>query len=123
MGVLHSSRITSFGMPKALLLPSAKKKYKALAVEKELDIFFEVGQVKKGSEIYNKIVQMNALDMELYWFAIDLHKAQRASLPWKKRTHRQKSKTENFWILDKLYKIMHISMKTNIIYKVSRDTF
>jgi len=58
-----------------------KKKHKALAVEKELDIFFEVGPVKKGSEIYNKIVQMNALDMELYWFAIDLHKAQRAWIP------------------------------------------
>ena len=24
---------------------------------------------------------MNALDMELYWFAIDLHKAQRAWIP------------------------------------------
>ena len=84
-------------MPNSLLLPSAKEKHtKALAVEKELDSFYEVGPVKKGSEIYNKIVQMNALDMELYWFAIDLHKAQRASLPWKKRTHRQKSKTENF---------------------------
>ena len=68
-------------MPKALLLPSAKEKHtKALAVEKALDIFYEVGPVKKGSEIYNKIVQMNALDMELYWFAIDLHRAQRGCL-------------------------------------------
>ena len=69
-------------MPNSLLLPSAKEKHtKALAVEKELDSFYEVGPVKKGSEIYNKIVQMNALDMELYWFAIDLHKAQRAWIP------------------------------------------
>lgn len=40
------------------------------------DAYRDVGDVTKGSEIYNKLVELNSFDMKLYWYAYDLFEEQ-----------------------------------------------
>jgi len=42
------------------------------------EIFGKVGKVKKGDVVYEKIVDLNKYDMELYWYAHDLFKKQQS---------------------------------------------
>jgi len=43
-----------------------------------MDVYHDVGDVKKGSAAYNKIAKLNKFDMELYWYAYDLFEEQQA---------------------------------------------
>lgn len=60
---------------------SCKRELQKGEMQRELDMYREVGEVKMGGEVYNRIVELNAIDMELYWFSVDLHRAQRAWIP------------------------------------------
>lgn len=42
------------------------------------DAYHGVGNVEKGSDVYNKIVELNSYDMQLYWYAFDLFKEQQS---------------------------------------------
>lgn len=57
---------------------SCKREHKKAESMRELDMYHKVGNVKAGSTIYKKIMERNTLDLELYWYAVDLHTAQRA---------------------------------------------
>ncbi len=57
---------------------SCKSELKKAENQRELDMYHKVGNVKLGSTIYKKIEERNTLDLELYWYAVDLHRAQRA---------------------------------------------
>eukprot|EP00558_Chaetoceros_sp_UNC1202_P007067 CAMPEP_0197243740 /NCGR_PEP_ID=MMETSP1429-20130617/9093_1 /TAXON_ID=49237 /ORGANISM="Chaetoceros sp., Strain UNC1202" /LENGTH=485 /DNA_ID=CAMNT_0042704005 /DNA_START=108 /DNA_END=1565 /DNA_ORIENTATION=+ len=51
-------------------------------VERDLSVYRMIGhRIKKGSDIYKMITSKNIFDMELYWYAVDIHKDQRAWIP------------------------------------------
>mmetsp|Transcript_963 Transcript_963/g.1110 ORF Transcript_963/g.1110 Transcript_963/m.1110 type:complete len:235 (+) Transcript_963:92-796(+) len=60
---------------------SCKRELQRLEVQRELDMYRQIGEVKIGGAVYNRIIELNNIDMELYWFAVDLHRAQRAWIP------------------------------------------
>ncbi len=56
---------------------ACKKEQLKIENQRELDMYHEVGDVKVGSTVYDRIVERNNLDLQLYWYAVNLHKAQR----------------------------------------------
>ncbi len=56
-----------------------KREQQKIENQRELDMYREVGNV--GSTVHDRIVERNSLDLQLYWYAVDLHKAQRALIP------------------------------------------
>lgn len=56
---------------------SFKKEY-----ARNFAVYHSIGHhVRKGSKVYNSIIEMNQFDMELYWFGVELNRCQRAWIP------------------------------------------
>jgi len=50
--------------------------------DRDFAVYKKTGhKIKENSKLYQQIVEQNALDMELYWFAVELQKFQRAWVP------------------------------------------
>jgi hypothetical protein len=51
-------------------------------LDREMDMYNFIGHsIPEGSDLFNEVVKSNHLDMELYAFAVELNKAQRAWIP------------------------------------------
>lgn len=49
---------------------------------RDFAIFQKAGsRIKQNDDLYKSIIEKNQLDMELYWYAVELHRAQRAWIP------------------------------------------